>query len=401
MVLIAFFLAATLLFQAPPPDVQKGTTVPEDLSSVVTEARRLKNEWRTDDAIALLSGVLAQEETGDIARNEAAYAELADCYYVSGDNEAAAFAYKTLNRECPGRTVYALRFMQCACRMKEYEIAIDAGRSSVQRDTIPAAAALIGDAFNQLEQKDSALFWYNIALRHKPMYPSVVSKAAKIYLDRKDFPEAIRVCDSLLVRMPDDITVAPIKGLALYLSGRYDDTIELFERQKKAGNDNYAVHYYLGQSYWQTKVLYHAESELLKAWQIDSSDVNLAYSIAAVKADGMRRFDSDVRPWLDKALSMLEPDPSLMSRIHQQYGHGEYRRDHWDQAIAHYKDAWRYNPKYFSALSIIGYCYERKGDWRSALEWYEKYLSLAPKGTTAYEFVSKSVDIARAELHMQ
>ena len=163
----------------------------------------------------------------------------------------------------------------------------------------------------------------------------------------------------------------------MYRKGDYEPAIKIFQRQEDIGNDTYPIHYYLGQSYWHTKVIYKAEEELVAAWQIDSSDVNLAYSIAAVKMDAYRSFEKEVQPWLDKALEMLEPDHVMMSRIHQQYGLGYYRlQDSMDRAIEHYKDAYRYNPKYISALSTIAYCYEIKKDYKQALQWYEKYLKV-------------------------
>ena len=369
--------------------------------SALERARQLKSVYRTDDAINILTRAIAEKDSVMTTPDEDLLSELSDCYFISGDYASAERAYKTLGREFPEKLMYSVRQMQCTYRMKDYVSTVDIGEGIIVRDTIPAVAALIGDAFNQVGQSDSALVWYGLALCRKPTYPSVVSKAAKIYLDKKDFDQALALTDSLLSLIPDDVTVSPIKGLALYLSEKYDEAINVFERQIEVGNNIYPVHFYLGQSYWRTNVLYRAEQELMSAWQIDSSDVNLAYCIAAVKADRMLSFDKEIRPWLDRALQMLEPDPSLMSRIHQQYGHGEYRSAHWSLAISLYKKAWQYNPRYISALSIIGYCYERQGDWRNALTWYEKYLSLATPGTTSYEFVQKSVEIARAELHME
>ena len=145
-----------------------------------------------------------------------------------------------------------------------------------------------------------------------------------------------------------------------------------------------------------------AEKELLAAWQIDSSDVNLAYSIAAVKMEAFRPFEEDVKPWLDKAWEMIKPDAALMSRLHQQYGLGYYRRqDSWDKAIEHYKEAYKYNPKFISALSTIAYCYEVKKEYRQALQWYEKYLAVAKPGSPGYDFVTKSVAYIKGELFME
>ena len=149
-------------------------------------------------------------------------------------------------------------------------------------------------------------------------------------------------------------------------------------------------------------MIYRAEKELLAAWQIDSSDVNLAYSIAAVKMEAFRPFEEDVKTWLDKAWEMIQPDAALMSRLHQQYGLGYYRRqDSWDKAIEHYKEAYKYNPKFISALSTIAYCYEVKKEYRLALQWYEKYLAVARPGSPGYDFVTKSVAYIKGELFME
>ena len=362
----------------------------------IREARALRNIYRTDEAIDLLSSLVRPE-----VLDEDVFAELADCHYQSGGYESAVGTYILLSQRFPDNLLYKVRQMACFYRMKGYPQAAEVGKAVLQRDTIPAVAALVGDAFNQMERYDSALAYYNLALKKKPSNEQVVSKMCKIYLGRKDYDTVVAVADSLLALDPDNMTVAPIKGLALYCKGDYDPAIDVLERQNRLGNDNYGVHFYLGQSYWQTKVMYRAEEELLKAWQIDSSDVNLAISIASVKAEAFRMFEDDVRPWLDKALDMLEPDHAALSRVHQQYGRGLYmRQNRWDETIMHYREAYRYNPQFISALSTIAYCYEQKKDWKAALEWYGKYLNLAKPGTKGYEFARERVDYIKGELFM-
>lgn len=363
---------------------------------IIREARALKNIYKTDEAIELLSSLVRPESL-----DEDVFAELADCHFQNGDYEGAAGTYMLLSQKFPGNILYQVRQMACFYRLKAYPQAISTGKAVLQRDTIANVASLVGDSFNQMEQYDSALVYYNMSLQKKPSNESVVSKAAKIYLNRKDYDAVISVSDSLLVHDPDNMTVAPIKGLALYSKGEYDSAIDVLERQNSLGNDSYGVHFFLGQSYWQTKVMYRASEELKKAWQIDSSDVNLAISIASVEAESFKSFDMDVKPWLDKALEMLEPDNAALSRVHQQYGRGYYaRQDHWDDAIMHYKEAYRYNPKFISALSTIAYCFEQKKDYRTALEWYEKYLKVARPGSKGYDFAQERVGYLKGELFM-
>lgn len=365
--------------------------------SILAQARYLKSIYRTDDAIEMLSTLV---QPG--AMDEGVLSELADCHFQGGDYESASGTYFLLSSRAPDSILYKIRLMQAYFRLKAFPQSVQAGRDILQLDSIPAVVSYVGDAFRQMEQADSALWYYRKALELKPMNESVVAKAVNILITKADYDGAVAVMVPFLSEDPDNTTIAPLKGLALYRKGDYEGAVQAFQRQEDIGNDSYPIHYYLGQSYWHTQVTYRAEKELVAAWQIDSSDVNLAYSIAAVKLEAYRSFDKEIKPWLDKAWEMIQPDPALASRIQQQYGLAYYRRqDSWDKAIEHYKEAYRYNPKFISALSTIAYCYEVKKDYKQALQWYEKYLEVARPGTQGYEFATKSVTFLKGELFME
>ena len=364
---------------------------------ILAEARYLKSIYKTDEAIEKLSELVKPE-----GFDEDVLSELADCHFQSGDYESAAGTYFLLSSRAPDNVLYKIRQMQTYARLKAWPQSIQAGREILQLDSIPAVLSFIGDSFRQMESADSALWYYRRSLAMRPMNESVVAKAVNVLIGKGDYDGAISLTGAFLAEDPDNTLVAPLKGLSYYRKGDYESAISVFQRQEDIGNDTYPIHYYLGQSYWHTKVMYRAEEELLTAWQIDSSDVNLAYSIAAVKSDGYRPFEKEVKPWLDKAWEMIQPDPATMSRLHQQYGLEYYRRqDSWDKAIEHYKEAYRYNPKFISALSTIAYCYEIKKDYKHALEWYEKYLKVATPGSQGYEFATKSIEYLKGELFME
>ena len=384
-------LAAALLVCA---SLQAQTT---HRDSVLAEARYLKSIYRTDDAIEKLSALV---QPG--AMDEGVLAELADCHFQSGAYEDAAGTYFLLSSRFPDNLLYKIRQMQAYYRLRDYLGSIQAGRAVLQRDSIPAVLSFVGDSFRLLEQADSALWYYRRSLALKPGNETVLSKAVGILIDKEDYDGAVAQSESFLAEDPDNMTIAPLQGLAYYRKGDYETAGKIFQRQEDIGNDTYPIHYYLGQSYWHTNVIYRAERELVRAWQLDSSDVNLAYSIAAVKKEAVRPFEREVKPWLDKALEMLEPDPVTMSRIHQQYALGYYGRDDaWDQAIEHYKEAYRYNPKLISALSTIAYCYQQKKEYKEAIEWYEKYLKVARPGSRGYEFAADNLKYIRAEKFME
>ena len=362
---------------------------------VLAEARYLKSLFKTDAAIERLSGLVTPGVV-----DEEVLSELADCHFVNGDYETAAGTYQLLSLHEPDNLLYRIKQMQIAFRMKDYLASASLGRSILARDSIPAVAALAGDAYNLAGLTDSALVCYRQALALKPRNEAVVSKAANLLLTAKDYDGVLSMTGDYLAMDPDNFTVAPIRGLAYYLTAQYDSATVVFKRLEDLGADNYPLHYYLGQSYWHTNVTYEAERELLKAWALDSSDANLAVSIAAVKTEMYRPFDKQVKPMLEKAEAMIRPDSALVSRIHQQYGASYYRLEQFDQAIPHYQEAYRYNPSFIQAISTIAYCYERLKKYKEALDYYERYLKLARPGSRGYEFAKKTIDYIKGELVM-
>ena len=363
--------------------------------AALAEARYLKSLFKTDAAIERLSGLVTPG-----VFDEEVLSELADCHFVNGDYETAAGTYQLLSLHEPDNLLYRIKQMQIAFRMKDYLASASLGRNILARDSIPAVAALAGDAYNLAGLTDSALVCYRQALALKPRNEAVVSKAANLLLTAKDYDGVLSMTGDYLAMDPDNFTVAPIRGLAYYLSAQYDSATVVFKRLEDLGADNYPLHYYLGQSYWHTNVTYEAERELLKAWALDSSDANLAVSIAAVKTEMYRPFDKQVKPMLEKAEAMIRPDSAMVSRIHQQYGASYYRLEQFDLAIPHYQEAYRYNPSFIQAISTIAYCYERLKKYKEALDYYERYLKLARPGSRGYEFAKKSIDYLKGELFM-
>lgn len=363
--------------------------------AALAEARYLKSLFKTDAAIELLSGLVTPG-----VFDEEVLSELADCHFVNGDYETAAGTYQLLSLHEPDNLLYRIKQMQIAFRMKDYLASASLGRNILARDSIPAVAALAGDAYNLAGLTDSALVCYRQALALKPRNEAVVSKAANLLLTAKDYDGVLSMTGDYLAMDPDNFTVSPIRGLAYYLSAQYDSSTVVFKRLEDLGADNYPLHYYLGQSYWHTNVTYEAEKELVKAWALDSSDANLAVSIAAVKTEMYRPFDKQVKPMLEKAEAMIRPDSAMVSRIHQQYGASYYRLEQFDQAIPHYQEAYRYNPSFIQAISTIAYCYERLKKYKEALDYYERYLKLARPGSRGYEFAKKSIDYIKGELFM-
>ena len=103
----------------------------------------------------------------------------------------------------------------------------------------------------------------------------------------------------------------------------------------------------------------------------------------------------------EKALKMLEPDPTMMHNIYGSRAMSFHKAEDYRTAIRYYELSYRYHKKNISALSSIGYCYERLKEYDKALEYYEQYLKLGKPGTKGYRYVEESIAYIKQEKFME
>ncbi len=359
----------------------------------LTAVRELKQLWKYDEAIASLTQMMAAQ-----GPQPELLEELADCHYQSGNSAEALDQYTLLARMQPDKLLFQTRLMSLFYRGKQYDAAIDIGCGILQRDSITQVVSLVGDAFNQLERRDSAEWYYRQALARRPHNESVLNKLCSILLGREQHDEVLALADAFLAEEPDNLTILPVRGIARFAKKRYDDAEADFKHMNELGEDGYAVHYYLGQCAQKNGLLRDAEREFKLAWQRDSTDVNVALTIAQLISDA-RKDGWEV--WYDKALTMLQPDPKVISATataHQNYALSAYQNGDFDRCIAEYKKMLEYSPKHYAAYYMIAQCYELKQDFKTALNWYKKAQPYFSEGSRGREIADTGIQRMEAEL---
>ena len=91
----------------------------------------------------------------------------------------------------------------------------------------------------------------------------------------------------------------------------------------------------------------------------------------------------------------------MMHNIYGSMAMARHTIEQYADAIKYYELSYKYNPKNISALSSIGYCYERLKNYKKALEYYERYIKLGKPGTAGYKFVEESIEYVKQEKFME
>lgn len=371
------------------PDVGK------ERSATIDKARYLKSIYKTEEAIELLLGLVSPERF-----DEEVLRELADCHLQAGDLESSANGYATLLLLNPENILYRIRLMNIAYRSKDYLASVEMGLSIIQRDTIPAIVSLTADSFYMMDMPDSALTYYNLYMSRNPANPAVIGKAARIHLDRKEYTKVLEMAENYLRLDSANMEIRGLQGLAYFNMDDFKTSEQIFQKMEDDGNDSYSLHLFLGQNQWRNRKFTQALKELETAWQIDSSDVNLAYSIGTIMNElGIGINKSKL--WFDKALNLITPDPAILSKIQREYAMGYMKAEQFSNALAYYLKSWETDKSKYSALSNIAYCYEKLREWKKAEKYYLEYLKYGKPGSSGYKYAEESLEYVRQQLFME
>lgn len=174
----------------------------------------------------------------------------------------------------------------------------------------------------------------------------------------------------------------------------------MFAKQLDMGDESFNTLYYVGLTNYLLENITIARDAFSKAYQIDSSNVDLIYHYANALNNGVRSANSESLRLYRKAIDMLQPDGAMMSKLNAAIALSYHNQEEFEMAIPYYQKAYDYNPDYFAAMAYIGYCYERLKNYEQARKYYELYLSKEKPGSKTYKFVEEGLNYVKGELFM-
>ena len=367
-----------------------------DLS--LQKARCQKKMLRYDAAAETLAsvmkpGVMDVEVAG----------ELAECHVSSGKLADAFLLYNLLSLQHPDNLYFSIQKASLLFKMNDFEGCLDEGKAICSRDSIPSVLSLVGASALKLGQVDTSLAYYRKALRLNPLNPGTVTSISNILLGKKDYDGVIDLTKGFLEEVPDNLSVGQILGVAYYLKDDQDNAYEVFKQLRKDGDESYGTMFYSGMNALSLNRFTVARECFGNAWQIDSTDAKLAtnYAISLFKDNMVPKNQIAAKRLLLRAVELTDPDPALMYKIHNGLAQLYYNVSDVNNALPHYEKAFSYYPEDKGLLISIGYCHEVRKEYKTALQYYERYLKEGKENTKNWNFAKQAITHIKSELHMQ
>lgn len=374
-----------------------------DLS--LQKARCQKKMLRYDAAAGTLASIMKPG-----ALDVEVAGELADCHVNSGKLADALGLYSILRMQHPDNLYFSIQKASLLFKINDFQGCAEEGKAICSKDSIPSVLSLVGASLLKMGQVDSSLAYYRKSLRRNPSNPNTVVSVSNILLGKKDYDGVITLAKSFLEEQDgDNLPVRQILGVTYYLKDDQDEAYEVLKQLRKDGDDSYGTMYYSGLNALALNRFEVAQDCFEQAWQTDSSDVRLAvnYAVSLARDMQIRKKDGVLINNTDKAITffskadaMEEPDHEIMYKIHNGLGQLYFLKHDIKNALPHYETAYEYNPKDNALLVSIGYCHRLNKNYKTALRYYEKYLSLGKEGTKNYNFAKEEVTFVKSELHM-
>ena len=353
-----------------------------------------KNLYKFPDAIETLTDVIRISGEDPVA-----FASLAECHRLNGNNIAAMIFYSLAVEKAPENTYFRIQKAMLHYRMEDYSACLGEGREIIAKDSICSIITLMGDCFNKLQVADSALWYYGWAYGRNPADYRTLEKLSGIYLGRKDYAKVAKMTSAYLKVDSANVTIAPILGVALHGLGKYDESSEVFKWALELGCDKLSGYYYLGLNDMMKDDCFYAYDWFRKAAELDTADVNLVYYMGYCRAKTLHVPTAE--KLFGKVEQMLEPDPAMLFKVNLSRAEMYMQKQMYDQAVKCYLKAEPYGEFVPAQIARLGYAYRLAKDYKKAAECYERYLAQGKEGSATWKFVQEELAFIREEEFME
>lgn len=368
-------------------------------SLTLQKARCQKKVLRYIPALESLSSISAIDDVEVMG-------EIADTYLSMGQYDTALGYYFMLNRANPTNIFFGIQAASLQYRAGDYQGSIELGKSLCKQEENAQIYSMVAGSYLSLKELDSAMVYYNRAYELNPSKATTINAISNIHLQRKEYEEVIELTKSYLDNYPDEDAIRLILGTAYYLTEQPDSAYTAFKRVYDNGDKSYGTSLYLGLTAAKVRRYDIAMDAYQSAWYQDSTDAKMVINMADAYSfiyHARKRLGIDFKyspmELYDYATKLSMPDSATIFTA--SYNKGQiYMRDmDFKKALEPFKTAYTYKQDDYTA-ALIGICFRRLKDYKSAKKWYQAYLKNAKPGSRMYNEIIEEMKFVDGEIHM-
>ncbi len=287
-----------------------------------------------------------------------------------------------------------LKYVNILGFKREYLLAIDLLTDRTKTDSLNIAYLdVLANYYYQADSLESSIKVLEKLISLNPNDQKNLNKLANIYVKTKNYEKAIKTCDLVLQNDSLNLKFVRIKGTAGFINEDYKLASNCFKLLLTEGDSGKFVLKHLGISQFRNNDFKESRGHLLLAYQVDSNDFETSYFLG-------NAFLNSQNPelglfYLNRADSLLQPNPIVLSTIHYNKQSIYSAIGNYDKALTSYKNAYDYNPKPEYIFYTASLYQNKLDDKKKALEYYELFINLLPtKPASEHNYDEKQIVIS-------
>ncbi|MDF1573778.1 MAG: tetratricopeptide repeat protein [Bacteroidales bacterium] len=263
---------------------------------------------------------------------------LARQYFEAGNYVQARKGYKDLVREDSTDVSSWLMLAEMASYGQKFDEATEALNRVLAIDTMNLSSLMMmGDILNR-HNNSGAVIYYERAYRLYPDNQKAAYALGNWYIQAKEAWKAIPLCEHMLQIDSMSIRFSKLLGYAHYKINNPGKAVQWLSYAVSLGDSTSFTFKFKGISQYLLVDFAGAIETLGQAVGKDSLDAEVHFFLGACLANTTRK--KEAMDHLEKSLRLMQPDPSVLSRIYSEQGNIKRLEMEYEEAYSLYAKAW-------------------------------------------------------------
>ena len=263
---------------------------------------------------------------------------LARQYFDAGDYVQARKGYDELVQSDSTDVSSWLKLAEMASFRQQYQDAQDALNQVLSIDAMNLnSLMMMGDILNR-HKNSGAVVYYERAYSHYPENQKAAYALVNWYIQSKNAWKSIPICEQMLVIDTTSIKFSKLLGYAYYKTGEPVSAVRYLEYANQLGDSTAFTFKFKGISHYLRTDFQAAIESLNHAVKKDTLDAEIYFFLGASMATTKEK--TQAMSHLNRSLKLMQPDPSIVSRIYSEQGNIKRLEEEYEEAYSLYNQAW-------------------------------------------------------------